>query len=222
MAAGQALICFLHNAMMKMLSWKYPAPACCLIALLPVAAQLGLGWPHLAQPPCINITIINIIIIIISSVRSSNSHPNLLVTQHHQVPTSTALYWPSTTNYQPVPPFTDPVPLSINHYRPLLTQCHQIQTSSALYWPSINQYRPLLTQHHQVPTSTALYWPSTIKYQPVPSFTDPVLSSTNQYCPILSQYYWPSNTKYQLVSAHVDPYLKTIFGDLEWFGDVLG
>ena len=37
-----------------------------------------------------------------------------------------------------------------------------------------------------------------------------------------SQYYWPSDTKYQLISAHVDPYLKTIFGDLEWFGDVLG
>ena len=112
-----------------------------------------------------------------------------LLTQHHQVPSSTALYWPSTIKYQPVLPYTESV---------------------------------LLTQYHQVPTSTALYWPSTIKYQPVPSFTDPVPSSTNQYRPLLSQYYWPSNTKYQLVSAHVDPYLKTIFGDLEWFGDVLG
>ena len=121
-----------------------------------------------------------------------------ILTQYHQLPTSTALYWPSATQYQSVPPFTDPVP------------------------PNTNQYRPLLTQYHQLPTSTALYWPSNIKYQPVPPFTDPVPSSTNQYCPILSQYYWPSNTKYQLVSAHVDPYLKTIFGDLEWFGDVLG
>ena len=33
-----------------------------------------------------------------------------ILTQHHQVPTSTAFYWPSTIMYQPVPLHTDPVP----------------------------------------------------------------------------------------------------------------
>ena len=32
----------------------------------------------------------------------------------------TALYWPSTTKYQPVPPYTDPVPSWINQYRPIV------------------------------------------------------------------------------------------------------
>merc|ERR1711978_614323 len=51
-----------------------------------------------------------------------------------------------STNYQPVPPFTDPVPLSINQYRPLLTQCHQIQTSTTdPVTQSTNSYRPMLT-----------------------------------------------------------------------------
>ena len=36
------------------------------------------------------------------------------MTQYHQVPTSTASYWPSTTKYHPVPPFFDPVPSYIN------------------------------------------------------------------------------------------------------------
>ena len=40
---------------------------------------------------------------------STNQYP-LILTQYHQVQTSTALYWPSTTKYQPVPPFTDQVP----------------------------------------------------------------------------------------------------------------
>jgi len=99
------------------------------------------------------------------------------VTQYHQVPTSTAFYWPSTIMYQLVPLHTDPVP------------------------PSTNQYHLPLTQYHWVPTNTALYWHSTIIYQPVPFYTDPVLQSTNQYRPILTQYhqvltsttfYWPS------------------------------
>ena len=33
----------------------------------------------------------------------------LLLTQYHHVPTSSAPYWPSSTNYQPVPPYTVPV-----------------------------------------------------------------------------------------------------------------
>ena len=86
-------------------------------------------------------------------------------------------------------------------------------------------------RYQQKPTSTALYWPRTTKYQLGTAYTDPVPPSTDQYRPILTQYhqvpnsialYWPRTIKYQLVSAHVDPYLKTIFGDLEWFGDVLG
>ena len=38
----------------------------------------------------------------------------LLLTQYHQVPTSTAVYWPSTIMDQPLPPYTDPVPPSTN------------------------------------------------------------------------------------------------------------
>ena len=66
---------------------------------------------------------------------------------------STAFYWPNTTKCQPVPPFTDPIPSCINHYRPLLIQYHQAPTSIAPYLPlpfGINQYRLLLTQYHQI------------------------------------------------------------------------
>ena len=67
---------------------------------------------------------------------------------------------------------------------------------------------------HHVSTSNAPYWPSTTKYQPVPPSTDPVPSSTNQYCPVLTQHHhiststilhWPSTTKYQPVPPSTDP-----------------
>ena len=61
----------------------------------------------------------------------------LILTQNYQVPTRNGLHWPSTTKYQPVPPFTDQAPSSTNQYRPLLTQYHQVPTSIALYWVSI-------------------------------------------------------------------------------------
>ena len=35
---------------------------------------------------------------------------------YHQVSSSTNLYWPSTTKYQPVSPYTDPVLSSTNRY----------------------------------------------------------------------------------------------------------
>ena len=44
----------------------------------------------------------------------------LLLTQHHQILTPFAFYWPSIIMYQPVPPSTDPVPLYINQYQPIL------------------------------------------------------------------------------------------------------
>ena len=61
-----------------------------------------------------------------------------------------------------------------------------------------------------------IVWPSTTKYQPLPPSIDPVSSSTNQYCPVLTQHhhiststilYWPSTTKYQPVPPHTDPVL---------------
>ena len=88
--------------------------------------------------------------------------------------TSTALFWPSTTEYQPVPPSTDPVPPNTNQYRPIVTQYHQVSTSKALTHPvppSTNQHHPELFHYHQVSTSTALYWPSTNKYQLVSLYT---------------------------------------------------
>ena len=84
------------------------------------------------------------------------------MTQYHQVTIIIALYWPSATKYQPVSPYTEPVP------------------------QSTNQDRPILTQYHQVPTSNYLYLPSTTKYQPVPLYSDPVTPSTNWYPPILT------------------------------------
>ena len=85
----------------------------------------------------------------------------LLLTQYHQVPTSTAFYWTNTIIYQPVPLHIDPVPLSIN------------------------QYRPILTQYHHISTSAAFHWPSTAKYQPVPLHTDLVPPSINHFQPTL-------------------------------------
>ena len=43
-----------------------------------------------------------------------------------------ALYQPSTTQYQSVSSYTDPVPPSYNQYRPILTHYHQIPPSIAL------------------------------------------------------------------------------------------
>ena len=128
-------------------------------------------------------------------------HKSLVLTQFHLIPSSTKLYWPSITKYQPVPPHTYSVPPLTNQYRPILTQYHQEPNSTAFYWPSstkyrpvspradpvtsnINQYHPLLTQYHQVPSNTAstkLYWPSTIKnQQSVLPYTDIVPSCFNQ------------------------------------------
>ena len=40
-------------------------------------------------------------------------HNSPLLAQYHLIPSSTKLYWPSTTKYQPVPPSTDSVPSNI-------------------------------------------------------------------------------------------------------------
>ena len=119
----------------------------------------------------------------------------VILTQYHKEPISTAPYWPSTIIYQPVPLRTDPLPPSINHYRPILTHYHQVSAITAPYQPilpstdlvppSINQYCPILAQYHQVPKSTALNWPSTTKYQTVLTQTYPLPS-----IPIFP--YWPT------------------------------
>ena len=66
-----------------------------------------------------------------SSSHYGNTRPNLhsfqyiqalyILTQYHLIPSSTKLYWPSTTNYQPVPPNTDPASTKTNQYCLLLT-----------------------------------------------------------------------------------------------------
>ena len=76
----------------------------------------------------------------ISTFSNIYRHTSPLLTQYNLILSSTELYWPSTTMYQPVPPHTDPA------------------------LPNISQHSLLLTQYHQVPTSTAPYWPSTTKY----------------------------------------------------------
>ena len=99
---------------------------------------------------------------------STNQYHSML-TQYRQVPTITAIYWPSIIIYQPVPLHTDQVPPSINHYRPLLIQYHQVPTIIAHtdpVTPSTNQYSPLLIKYHQVSVITCLYWPSSTPVVP--------------------------------------------------------
>ena len=57
----------------------------------------------------------------------------LLLNQYHRISTSTAPYWSSTTKYQSIPTYTDPVPSYINQYCLLLTQYHQVSTRTNLY-----------------------------------------------------------------------------------------
>ena len=99
-------------------------------------------------------------------------HKSLVLTQFHLIPSSTDLYWPSTTKYQTVPRHTDPTP------------------------SNINQCRLQLTQDYHVSISSASYWPSNIIYQPVLPYTDPVPQNTNQYRPNLTQYH-PLSTWYE-------------------------
>ena len=75
--------------------------------------------------------------------------------------TSTALFWPTTTEYQPLPPSTDPVFNHIWWFSPCNTNIFwkhiTLATSTALFWSSITKYhqwRPLPTKYNQVPIST--------------------------------------------------------------------
>ena len=56
-----------------------------------------------------------------------------VLTQYHQVPTSTTLNCSITTKYQSVSPYTDQIPSFINQYRPILTQYQQVPTCITLY-----------------------------------------------------------------------------------------
>ena len=68
-------------------------------------------------------------------------HKSTLLTQYHLIPSSTELYWPSATKYQPGPPLT------------ILTQYHHLPTSIAPYWPSTILYQPILPLTDPVPPS---------------------------------------------------------------------
>ena len=118
-------------------------------------------------------------------------HKSVVLTQFNLIPSSTKLYWPSTTKYQPIPPHTDPSPPNTSQYCPVLS--------------CISQFHPTLTQYHQVPTSTTLYWP--IVYQPLPPSTDPVLPYINVYRSILTQYrqVLPVPSHIDIVLLHTDP-----------------
>ena len=95
-----------------------------------------------------------------------------ILTQYHQVPTSTAFYWPSSIKYQPVPPCIDTAPSYINQYHPILTQYHQVPTRTAPYWPS-----------------TAFYWPSIIIYHI--QISDFPLSTWDEHsCTFLKVVHW--------------------------------
>jgi len=140
-------------------------------------------------------------------------HKSHVLSQYHLIPSSTKLYQPSITEYQPVP----------SH-----TQNHQEQTSSAFYWPSTIIYQPvplptdpvppgtkhyrlLLTQYHHISTSAATFWPSTTKYQPVPPSPNPVPSYINQDCPILTQSHQVPPL-ISLFATHLMSHAQYIFG----------
>ena len=102
----------------------------------------------------------------------------LLLTQYHQVPTSTAFYWTSTIVYQPVLLHIEAVPPSINQYRPMLTQCHHKSTSTAFCWPSTTKYQP-------VPTYTVVDWGLQTPAQFTPGLVNPLTALTKMYIPII-------------------------------------
>ena len=54
--------------------------------------------------------------------------------KHITLATSNALFWPSTTNYQPVPQYSDPLPPSTNQY----LKEYQLADFCSLTWPHIN------------------------------------------------------------------------------------
>ena len=131
-------------------------------------------------------------------------HTSLVLTQFHLKPSSTKLYWPSTTKYQPVRSHIDPAPPNADPRCLLLTQYYNVSSSSASYKPN----------KHHISTHTAIYWPSTTKCQPVQPHTDPAPPITNLYRLLLTKYhhvstssspYWPSTTKYEPVPPHTDP-----------------
>ena len=62
----------------------------------------------------------------INPVPPNSKQYQVLLTQHHQVLTSTAPYWPSNIMNQPVMLHTDPVLSYINQLRPILYRYHQV------------------------------------------------------------------------------------------------
>ena len=80
------------------------------------------------------------------------TNPVPLNTKQYQVTssTSTIVQVPSTIIYQPVPPYTVPVPPSTIIYQPVPPSTDPVP-------PSTNQYHSILTWYHQVSTSTNLY-----------------------------------------------------------------
>ena len=102
-----------------------------------------------------------------------------VLTQYRQVPTSTALHWPSIQWFDGLDHVNQMFSESILHWHPAAPCFDQLS-------PSTEQYHPILTQYHQDTTSAALYRPSTIKYQSLRPNTDPVPPSTNKSCPLLT------------------------------------
>ena len=103
-----------------------------------------------------------------------------VLTQYQQVPTSTALYWPSIQWFDGLDYVNQIFSESLSHWQPVPPCFDPVS-------PSTDQYHPILTQYHQVTTSAALYRPSTIKYQSAPPNTDPESQSTNKFCPLPTQ-----------------------------------
>ena len=66
----------------------------------------------------------------INPVPLNSKQYQIILTWCYYKSTSTALYCPSTTKYNPVLLLTDPVPPSTNQYRLLLTQYHHISYSN--------------------------------------------------------------------------------------------
>ena len=125
-------------------------------------------------------------------------HRSLVLTHFHLIQSSTKLFWPSTTKYQPELPYTEPVLSCINQFRFIPTQSHQLST--------------LLRHTDSIQPSTA----ATFGHRPLHEQVVRAARSccfiscraaerTNHYHPILTQYhqlltciafYRPSTIKY--------------------------
>ena len=97
----------------------------------------------------------------INPVPLNSKQYQIMLTQHHQVPTNTTPYWPRIIMNQPVPLRTDPVlsyTTSTALYCTSTTKYKPVPVHNDPVPPSINQYRRVLTQYHHISYSNVRFF----------------------------------------------------------------